>query len=131
MERELEIKGFRRSASGDADFKVSFHVVAVEKLEVRTFDSFNYNRYGYRRFGRRFGRPFYFGYLGPGSITRSSVREYLEGTLILDIVDAKKNELIWRGWASKALAHNPKPEKVGKYVSEAVEKILEGFPPTA
>ncbi len=126
VERELEMKGFQGAASGDADFKVAFHVVAEEKLDVQTLDNYSYNYYGYRRFRR----PFYFGYLGPGSVTRSFVREYLEGTLILDIVDAKKNELIWRGWASKALAHNPTAERVNMYVSEAVGKILEEFPPT-
>ena len=126
VERELEMKGFERVTSGDADFKVAFHVVAEEKLDVRTLDNYSYDYYGYRRFGR----PFYYGYLGPGFVTRSYVREYLEGTVILDIVDAKKNELIWRGWASKALAHNPEADRVNMYVSEAVGKILEEFPPT-
>ena len=135
IERELNAMGFRRVTSGDADFKVAAHVVAEERLAVSTLDRYGYNNYGYRNYGyrnygyRRPGYPFYYGYGGAGTITRDYVREYVEGTLILDIIDGGKNELIWRGWASKALAHEPKPEKVDKYVFEAVGKILEGFPP--
>ena len=130
IERELDARGFRRVTAGDADFKVAAYVVAVERLDVSTLDRYGYNNYGYRNYGyRRFGYPRYFGYGGPGIVTRDYVREYVEGTLILDIIDGGKNELIWRGWASKALAHEPKPEKVDKYVFEAVGKILEGFPP--
>ncbi len=137
IERELDAMGFRRVTSGDADFKVAAHVVAEERLDAATLDRYGYNNYGYNNYGyrnygyRRFGYPSYFGYGGSGIITRDYVREYVEGTLILDIIDGSKNELIWRGWASKALAHEPKPEKVDKYVFEAVGKILEGFPPQA
>ena len=47
------------------------------------------------------------------------------------MIHASKDELIWRGWSSKALAYDPRPEKVDHYVFEAVGKILEGFPPQA
>jgi len=130
IERELDAMGFRRVTSGDADFKVAAHVVAEERLSVATLDRYGYNNYGYRNYGyRRSGYPFYYGYGGAGIITRDYVREYVQGTLILDIIDGRENELIWRGWASKALAHEPSPDKVDKYVFEAVGKILEGFPP--
>ena len=57
------------------------------------------------------------------------VREFLEGTLILDVVDTRTNELVWRGWATGALAHNPKPDRVSMYVTEAIADILERVPP--
>ncbi len=130
IERELDAMGYRQVTSGDADFKVAAHVVAEERLDVATLDRYGYNNYGYRNYGyRRYGYPRYFGYGGSGILTRDYVREYVQGTLILDIIDGGKNELIWRGWASKALAHEPRPENVDKYVFDAVGKILEGFPP--
>ncbi len=85
-------------------------------------DRYGYNNYGYRD-------PLYFGYGGFGIITQDYVREYVECSLILDIIDGGRNELIWRGWATEALAPQPRPENVDKYVFEAVGKILEGFPP--
>ena len=121
IELELATMGFRRVTSGEADFKVSAYVVAEERLDVETLDRYGYNNYGYN-YGYRH-------YRGSGIITRDYVREYVEGTLILDIIDGGRNELIWRGWATEALAHQPRPEDVDKYVFEAVGKILEGFPP--
>ena len=121
IERELGAMGFRRVTSGEADFKVAAYVVAEERLDVETLDRYGYNNYGYNYGYRHYG--------GSGIITRDYVREYVEGTLILDIIDGGRNELIWRGWATEALAHQPSPENVDKYVFEAVGKILEGFPP--
>jgi hypothetical protein len=39
--------------------------------------------------------------------------------------------VIWRGWAIDSLDLNPEPQKVQMYVDQAVEKILDRFPPTA
>ena len=56
------------------------------------------------------------------------MREYLQGTLVLDIIDVRTEEVIFRGWARKSLHSDPSPEKVRMYVTEAVEEILEDFP---
>ncbi len=56
------------------------------------------------------------------------MREYLEGTLVLDIIDVRTEKVIFRGWASKSLDSDPSPKKVRRYVTEAVEEILEDFP---
>ena len=53
---------------------------------------------------------------------------YVEALLVLDVIDSKMGELIWRGWATNALALNPTAEAVRKYIGEAVEKILGEFP---
>ncbi len=80
---------------------------------------FGLQGFGHRGFGHGFG-PYY---------GASLVLEYLETTLILDIFDARKNELVWRGWATADLARNPRPEKVRKFADAAVQKILKKFPP--
>ena len=77
--------------------------------------------------GRRFSP--YYGYRGAGYAGTGRVRENLQGTLVLDIIDVRAEEVIFRGWASKSLHSDPSPEKVRMYVTEAVEKILEDFPP--
>ena len=58
-----------------------------------------------------------------------STYEWQEGTLILDIVKAADNELIWRGGASRALPSSTTPEKTDKIIKEAVSKILKKYPP--
>lgn len=114
VEYELAQMGYRRVVSGAPDFRVAHYVIAEEKLAVTTFD--RYYGYGYS-VHRHYGHLSY-------------AQEYVRGTLILDIIDAESNDLIWRGWATKALDQNPKPASVRMYVDKAVRKILRRFPPT-
>jgi hypothetical protein len=69
---------------------------------------------------------------GPGGYWRGEKFEtyqYTEGTLILDLIDAKKRTLIWRGWATSDMSGELKPRKREKLVMDAVERILKSFPP--
>ncbi len=139
VDSELASKGFQKVRSGAPDFRVAYRVVAEEK--VTTDRSYGYSPfYGHHGFGHHgfghhgFGHHGFghhgFGHHGFGSYYGSSLaREYVETTLILDIFDARTDELIWRGWASADLARNPRPEKVRKFVNAAVQKILKKFPP--
>ena len=52
-----------------------------------------------------------------------------EGTLIIDLVDAKAKEMVWRGMASKALASSPSAEKMDENVKKVVAKVFENYPP--
>ncbi len=137
--------GYQRVTTGTPDFRVAYRIVAERQTTVDRgygYGSYGYGSYyrggylGHGHFGHgsfghgRFGRSrFGFGY-GPyyGS---SRVREYTRARLVLDVVDARTDELIWRGWATKSLEDNPTPEAVRKYVKAAVEKILEKFPPAS
>ena len=51
------------------------------------------------------------------------------GTLLLDFVNQRDNRLIWRGEAAAVLDDSYSSENLDKLVSEAVEKMLEEFPP--
>ena len=138
VDSELASKGFQKVRSGAPDFRVAYRVVAEEK--VTTDRSYGYSPfYGHHGFGHHgsghhgFGhRGFGHGYFGHGSSLYygpSLVREYLRTTLILDIFDARTDELIWRGWRTADLARNPRPKKVRKFADAAVRKILKKFPP--
>ncbi len=132
--------GYQRVTTGTPDFRLTYRIAAERTTRVDPGYSYGYGSYygrgylGHGHFGHgsfghsNFGRS-HFG-LGYSRYYGSSrVREYTRATLVLDVVDTRTNELIWRGWAEKTLAHNPKPQAVQKYVSEAVAKILEEFPP--
>ncbi len=142
VEGELDRMGYRKVTSGTPDFRIAYRVTTQEKARLvgsGYAGSYGYGRsyypgrYGFRWYGSRFFTPYYFGYsgagyAGAGYAGAGRVREYLRGTLVLDITDVRTGEVIWRGWASKSLHLDPRPEKVRMYVSEAVEKILENFP---
>ncbi len=138
VDSELASKGFQKVRSGAPDFRVAYRVVAEEQVTPdRSYGYspfYGHHGFGHHGFGHRgFGhRGFGHGYFGHGFgpyYGASLVREYLETTLILDIFDARKNELVWRGWATADLARNPRPEKVRKFADAAVQKILKKFPP--
>ena len=54
------------------------------------------------------------------------IRNYMEGTLILDIVDAKTRQLAWRAYCQGAVSN---PSKRDKVVDKALKKAFKNFPP--
>ena len=74
--------------------------------------------YGYGRYGRPMG-----GY------SETRVSEYTQGTLIIDIVDAASNELVWRGSTEGRVREKKTPEEREKRIRDAVAAILAEFPP--
>ena len=77
---------------------------------------------GYYGYGPRWG-------WGPGfnySTTTYTQHEYKEGTLIVNVFDAKAKKLIWEGIATDALKE--KPEGREERIQHAVEKIMENYP---
>ena len=105
IESELITKGFQRTSS-DPDFQVVFHASSKENINITDWG------YGYQS-----------GYWRSRDI---DVHTYTEGTLIVDLIDAKMKELAWRGTGTGVVGD---PEKMKEKVGEAVQKILADFPP--
>ncbi len=123
MERSLAAKGYVKSEGGSADFMVSWLGGIKSKLQVDTIDHF-YSPYGYGALGRDpFMRP------GMGSMRTSTVREYEVGTLIIDVLDHQQQKLIWRGTGTDRLGGSDDPKVITENINNAVDAILESFPP--
>ena len=62
-------------------------------------------------------------------VTTSTTRPttVAQGTLVIDVWDASRNEMIWRGVATSTLSSNP--ERNTKTIQRAVEKAFRDFPP--
>jgi len=72
-----------------------------------------------------------FGY-GPwwgGGYGTASVETYIDGTLIVDLYDAKTKKMIWRGVATATASE--KPSKNASKMNKALDKMFEKFPPVA
>ncbi len=52
------------------------------------------------------------------------------GTIVVDVVDTRTDQLAWRGWAEGALLEAPGPDELAEYVDKVVAKIMKKFPPT-
>ncbi|MDX1486904.1 MAG: DUF4136 domain-containing protein [Acidiferrobacterales bacterium] len=116
VEKQLATQGYDRSSTGTADFMVGYHVAVEKKLAVSTMNDY----YGYRAgWGWSYGA-------GTGRVMPESyVYEYEQGSLIIDIVNPKTRELMWRGSAQAEVNQKRGAEQL----AEAVERILERFPP--
>lgn len=106
IERSLVEKGYRKVSREEADFLVASQITTREKVDLNTYPS-----------SYRWG-PWYAPYDTVGTT-------YTEGTLVIDIVDAQANEVVWHGWASEPVASDGGASQLA---SEAVEAILERFP---
>src|SRR5580704_16850551 len=65
-----------------------------------------------------------FGDFGESTTTTET---YRVGTLVVDLFDASKKRLIWRGSASATLSGNS--DKNFKELNRSVQKLFEHFPP--
>jgi len=108
---ELHAKGYTENAESP-DFRVAYHVVLKEKIAAAAFPTY----YGYG-----LGR-----WPGPADV---QVATYEEGTLLLDVVDGKTNELLWRGAASTRIDPDRTPQERTALIRTAVERMLKDFPP--
>jgi hypothetical protein len=117
--RELEKAGYAYTDS-NPELLINFNLNVVDKSEIySTPGSTGYGYYGYRS-------GMYGGWAGyPPEI---ETRNYRQGTLGIDVVDAAKKALVWQGVAearvTKKMRENP-----GATLDSIVTDILAGFPP--
>ena len=63
---------------------------------------------------------------GPGVCGETEIIRNTEGTLILDIIDAETNEVVWRGSSVGFVA---KANKQRVRIKKRVQTLLKEFPP--
>jgi len=139
VEKQLTAMGYQKQTTGTPDFLIVYDVT-VEDLSDATSNGngsngYGSNGYGSRGYGSRgygsrgYGYGSYgygFGY-GGCAYGGYGYDDYgYEGILILDFIDAKSNELIWRGWYADEVEDGEIGEKK---INKAVKHILEKFPP--
>jgi hypothetical protein len=105
--RELLTKGIKQTESSP-DLLVMVHAATQNKVDI--------DRYGYRygRYGRRVG-------------VVTTVDRYKEGTILIDLVDAKSKDLVWRGTAQDALRSG---DSRADYIDECMKQLFKEYPPT-
>ena len=112
MTQALVEKGWK--VAPEADAQVLIHGASRTKRSLNTFYS-GMGGWGWRGWGG-----------GMGSAT-TTANEYTEGTLVVDIYEAKSKQLMWRGVAQGEL--KDKPEKREKQLQKVTDKFFKDFPP--
>jgi hypothetical protein len=96
--------------AANPDFTVAYYASLHGQLDVTAWD------YGYPgRWGGWRERP--------GMV---AVEPYVEGTVIIDVVDAKSHELVWRGRGVSDVSDNP--ETYSQSLNRTVMDIVKKFP---
>jgi hypothetical protein len=113
-------KGWTLAEADKADALVVLHGATEKQKSLNTFYSGmgGYGGYGWRGWG---GAG-----MGMGTATTTE-SEYLVGTLVVDIFDAKSKSLMFRGTATDELSD--KAEKNQKKLDKASNKMFKDFPP--
>jgi hypothetical protein len=71
----------------------------------------------------RYGSPWGYG----GGTTRTTVSQYTEANVYIDIVDASEHKLVWQGVATFTLTDKMQSQ-LRETVNSTVEKIFTQFP---
>lgn len=106
---DLEGSGLRSTSPAAADLLVTFHTAVRQRVVIHGTGWYGWGRWGWH-----------------GGVSGAS--SYPEGTLVIDIIDRRDRQLVWRGVGHGAFStSNPSDEKVAKRVA----KILSSFPPAS
>jgi hypothetical protein len=98
------------------DVYVTYHTTTETNVRLDS-DSLGY---GYGGFGGPGWGAWGYGFNGPISTT-TTVSTYDTNTLIVDIVDANRSQLVWRGSYARVFSENP--QKAEKQVDAAIEAM--------
>ncbi|KUJ62657.1 hypothetical protein AR687_07440 [Flavobacteriaceae bacterium CRH] len=118
---EMIAKGFTESSS-NPDLKVN----AVSILKNKQSVTANSDFYGYGGMYRPYG---YWGggAMMGGATTTFNTYDYVDGSLVIDIVSTKSQKLVWQGIGNAQI--DSKPDNPEEFIASSIKKILEGFPP--
>jgi hypothetical protein len=123
VERELAARGFRLEAAGEPDFLLTYYPVYRDRV-VQTYTGIGPAwGYGYRPWGYGWNAGFATGI--------QEVQRFREGSIVLEVVDGKSNQMIWQAVADGALTGIQDPQDAEEQVTQAVKLMLAKFPPPA
>ena len=120
VDRTFATKGYLLNNNGTVDFTVSVYASVRDRVMYNLPPMGFYFHHGY--YHSRFGiyDPYW-----PGPYASY----YEEGTLVIDILDQKSNELAWRGIARGILKNYDTSKEMQQDIDGAVNNTLSEFPP--
>jgi hypothetical protein len=123
---QMDSRGFSQSQTPQLQINVS--IGAEEKVRVNTYQE-PYLYGGYYGMGGGFG---YYGdpWGYAGGTTRTTVRQYTEANVYIDMVDASEHKMVWQGVATFTLTDKMQSE-MRETVNLTVQKVFAQFPVTA
>jgi hypothetical protein len=119
LEGNLRTHGIAQQSEGPADIKVTFSVELTERYDTRFVDYGLPGSWGPWGYGPYYGG----GWAGWHGGYDVYTIPYLESKLVVDMVDAKTNQLVWRGFNTDEI----QLDDVQKDLPDAVGDVLKRF----
>jgi len=114
-ENELAAKGFTKS--DNPDVLIDIHITAKKRTEAVANTSGGYGRYGR------------YGYGGGFSTTTVDYNEYVDGTMLINMVDKSTEKIAWQGRGTKTIDEDASASKREQNINYAVKQIFTNYPP--
>lgn len=116
IETVLATRGFHQGDSPEILVSCSYSVSKMLQAEPVS-SGFGY---GFGRYGR---------YGTVGIYSGTSIRQYQQGLLVINIHEGHTGRLVWKGVGTREVFTHANPDDVSTMVYEMVEAVLNQFPP--
>jgi hypothetical protein len=120
--RQMQSRGY--TLSDDPDLLINVSARLEDKTKVTTYnDPYPYagGYYGYRR-------GFYDPWMGYGYGTETHVSQYTEGTVNVDMVDARAKRMVWEGVAIGKVDSKKSNDELKVAIRAGVTEMFNGYP---
>ena len=118
IRREMDARGYRFDPV-NPDLRVNFQGIVRERIDVYTVPRSDFGHFYHYRARTYFGFPLWY--------DDTQVRQYTEGTLTIDLVDAARNHLVWTGSAIGRVTQKTAQERAAA-ADAAIASIFARFP---
>lgn len=117
ISKQLQQNGFSAADPDEADLLVTYYTSLSSHMRYHT------TAWGY---GWGWGPYWGWGYSYWPGWGRTTAHPYHEGTIIIDIVDRGKNQLVWRGVTTRVLG---KKSHTDEKIDQSMNRVFSDFPP--
>jgi hypothetical protein len=108
VEKQLRARGLSLAGDAPPDLVIHYHANISERIDVIGVD----RSYGYT-----------------ADVLTPRLTRYEGGTLVLDVIDRRTRQLIWRGWAQTSIESALRNRsRLAALIDEAAERMMQRFP---
>ena len=124
INKNLSSKGYHQT-DAKPDVLVDFNVTTAAKVNIDNNQTYEGYAPGFT-WSRGYGAQATQSKVG---VMETSIVEYTEGSLMIDIIDPNNMQIIWRGIGTNKLPEQYDRDLASKLINKAVMATLENYPP--
>lgn len=123
----MAVRGYSINVE-NPDLLILTHTMFQEREEyVRTPVYSSYSYFGPGFYAGPWYNYYYLGYTSIPQVVGYDIEkiDYVEGRIVIDIIDRKENKVVWRGWSK---GEKDDPKEVQEDLKETIDEIFEEYP---